>query len=749
MQSVLVLHCDPKLEPILARVSSPEFSFRDFSLVEFKSEERLNQLLPPQVLVSDAVLVDLPSLQILGKWVLAWLRTHQPTLPVIVRADSTAALAADLMPHWTYVYQSDPIERVRQIVSTYLTHHRLQRELRSLKESITRHPPSPAPMAVSRPLVTAENPHSQRESLRSLARLLSHGNDLKGLVDQALFLLRDMFGVGKVALFLREQEPDLISRGPSALTQGSLVYEGSVGMPRDILRSLPLSLHSGIGRMVATGARIVRRDAASLAWQQAIDTQCEKEFEVLGTDFAVPILDGETTLGMVTFGGKITGEPFANDELELVFHLMNQCGLMLRNVWLHQEVEGQRSFMLDVLAHAQNGVLVLSARGKIAALNRRAAELFGIDEKGLIGADANWLPSQVSDLLFETLRTGQPHKQREVRIHKTGLTLSISTARFPSLAEGGRADTKAFAVASIEDMTQIKAQHARAREVEQQEFVLTLASRLSHELKNSLVSISTFAQLLPQQYDSKEFRDEFFKIVSHEVSRVDMLVEHLNFFAQPLLLRLSENDLGELCDGVIARLVEEFKRQRGGADVTTTQGQPTILSAAGQPITINKRYAHTARKIECDPKRLELALHNIVFNALQSMPGGGRLSLVTDDAKANGHAEPRIEISVIDTGEGIPLANLEAVFQPFFTTRNVGVGLGLTISQKVIERHGGHISVESKLGKGSTFKVIVPVKAVASDEDVSPLSEAAGTAPPAVSPRKASRAAESSPRRAS
>jgi signal transduction histidine kinase len=329
------------------------------------------------------------------------------------------------------------------------------------------------------------------------------------------------------------------------------------------------------------------------------------------------------------------------------------------------------------------------------------------------------LPAQVGDALFQTAQSGQPAQHREITLAQSGRVLSVSTSRF-----AGRDDTGAFTAGVIEDITELKQEHAHARQLEQQEFILQLASRLSHELKNSLVSINTFAQLLPQQYERKEFRDEFFKIVAHEVTRVDLLVENLTFFAHPLILRYEEVDLTQLLQTTLSRLVEECKRQHGSAVVTTTTGQPTITSVTGKPIVLNARFSHTAKKIACDPKRLSLAIHNMMYNAIQSMPDGGRLSLVTDDAKPNGHAEPRVEISVLDTGEGIALENLKLIFEPFFTTRNVGVGLGLTIAQKIVQKHGGHITVESKLSKGTSMIVIVPVKAVPLADDAEARREA-------------------------
>jgi signal transduction histidine kinase len=705
----MVLHSDPRIEPLLESAAAPDISFHPLSLAEIKSEDQLLQVLSPQVQWADAVLVDLVSLQLLGKWVLAWLRANPTGVPVVVRMNPEQATLAELAPEWVFVFKNDPSERIRRTLANALGNHRAAKEVEYLRETLARRA-SPAP------LPAGGSPG--RESFAGVSRLLGGGESVHSLAEQIVTVLREMFAVGKVGVFLRERNVSLVKAGNAQTGGGRCMLAASFGIPRELTRILSLSLTSGVGGSASANAQIIRRDPLAGDALATFDPQLQKEFQVTGTQFAAPILDRETALGVVLFGGKVTGEPLRNDELELIFNLMNQFGIRLANLWLHQEVASQQAFMQDVLAHVQSGVVVIDAQHKIAAINHRAAALLNLGEKSALGADLSWLPAQVGDVLFQTAQSGQAAQHREITLAQTGRVLSVSTSRF-----AGRADAGMFTAGVIEDVTELKQQHAHARQIAQQEFILQLAARLSHELKNSLVSINTFAQLLPQQYERKEFRDEFFKIVAHEVTRVDLLVENLTFFAHPLILRYEEVDLTELLQTTLSRLVEECKRQHGSAVITSTTGQQTIPSVTGKPVVLNARFGHTAKKIECDPKRLSLAIHNIMYNAIQSMPDGGRLSLVTDDAKPNGHAEPRVQISVLDTGEGIALANLDHIFEPFFTTRNVGVGLGLTIAQKIVQKHGGHITVESKLSKGTSMMLTVPVKAAPATDDASPQRE--------------------------
>src|SRR5205823_8270198 len=143
----------------------------------------------PQVQLADAVLVDLSSLQIVGEWILAWMRAHAAGMPVIVRAAPGHMGMADLSPNWSFFFKDDPIERVRQTIATYLAHRHLLQEVQFLKETATRRSQF-APASAPRPVPPADGGHQYREAFVNLSRWLGSSHDLKTLSEQALSLLR-------------------------------------------------------------------------------------------------------------------------------------------------------------------------------------------------------------------------------------------------------------------------------------------------------------------------------------------------------------------------------------------------------------------------------------------------------------------------------------------------------------------------------------------------------------------------------
>jgi len=210
----------------------------------------------------------------------------------------------------------------------------------------------------------------------------------------------------------------------------------------------------------------------------------------------------------------------------------------------------------------------------------------------------------------------------------------------------------------------------------------TLAAGIAHEIRNPLVSIQTFFQLAPQRLNDQEFLTEFLNLTSSEVKRITDLITELLSFARSPNPTMVDVDLNGLIDGV-ARLIE-----------------PQLRS--GQ-IRVTRSYAEGLPQTHADRDQLKQVLLNLLLNAIQAMEGGGEIRLATRAVSLQGQQFCQIEIA--DTGRGIPPEIIDDIFNPFFTTKDKGTGLGLAISNQVVAEHGGFITVESELGKGTTFRI--------------------------------------------
>jgi two-component system NtrC family sensor kinase len=219
----------------------------------------------------------------------------------------------------------------------------------------------------------------------------------------------------------------------------------------------------------------------------------------------------------------------------------------------------------------------------------------------------------------------------------------------------------------------------------------TLIASLAHEIRNPLVSIKTFTQLLPERIEDEEFRNYFLKVASGEIDRLTGLINELLGFARPSEPRLEGEDVNALIDKMEVLVATEARKKN---------------------VTLNKNYARDLPQIKADAEQLKQVLLNILLNAIQAVKGEGQIWIETRQVQVpiEDRVEPFTQIEVRDTGAGIPKENLERIFDPFFSTRAEGSGLGLAISHQIIHDHGGFISVESEVGKGTSFKVHLPLK---------------------------------------
>ena len=215
----------------------------------------------------------------------------------------------------------------------------------------------------------------------------------------------------------------------------------------------------------------------------------------------------------------------------------------------------------------------------------------------------------------------------------------------------------------------------------------TLASGLAHEIRNPLVAIQTFTQLLPERIDDPEFRSTFLQITHGELERIATLVNDLMAFSRSSPEIVNEVQVNDLAQQVVRLLAGEAKKK--GVTLTTQ------LSAVLPPMLI-------------DPGQIKQVFMNLVLNALQATQEGGHVTVKT--LVTNGTHKTRFGvIEVQDTGEGIPPDRREQIFDPFFTTKDSGTGLGLSITHQIVQEHGGAIEIESHMGQGTRFIARLPL----------------------------------------
>lgn len=210
-----------------------------------------------------------------------------------------------------------------------------------------------------------------------------------------------------------------------------------------------------------------------------------------------------------------------------------------------------------------------------------------------------------------------------------------------------------------------------------------LTAGLAHELRNPLGTMKTSAELLARNVEKENaIAREMAGYIKDEVDRTNSLITRFLDFARPQHLKMEKGDLAAMLD----RAIDRFEREKN------------------VNVSVYKNYSPEIPPVPFDGELMERVIINLVTNAAQASPAGGIVTVKTRFAD-----DDMVEIAVIDRGSGIDPKDLESIFNPFYTTKSEGVGLGLAICSKIVDEHDGHISVESAPGEGSVFHVLLPL----------------------------------------
>jgi signal transduction histidine kinase len=262
------------------------------------------------------------------------------------------------------------------------------------------------------------------------------------------------------------------------------------------------------------------------------------------------------------------------------------------------------------------------------------------------------------------------------------LTINLSTDRKDEI--GGLTQSFNFMVQKLREE---RALEEKLREAEHLSGIAQLAKSIAHEIRNPLNFISLSIDHLrnkhaPHEIKDKEAFESLIISIKHEIQRLNKLVGDFLDYGRPLKLSLKETDINSLINEVVSLV--RAKAEKDGIKINT---QLAPLPA-----------------LYIDPELIKTCIFNIILNAFQAMHSGGPLTLSTNKS------DNRAYIVIEDTGIGVSKDNLQKVFDPFFSTKIAGLGLGLAMTKRVVEDHGGRVIFQSIEGKGSTVTISLPIR---------------------------------------
>lgn len=541
--------------------------------------------------------------------------------------------------------------------------------LASVLERFTRRRPA-APAGPEDPASAPAGPLPNRtaalssalEVLRDFSQVLGYSLDSRQLTQHFILKLREVVGIARIAIFL---EPGALS--PTAQADNTnLPCAAAVGLPADLVECFALSRKSGLGRQLTLNPQILRAPTGSMP--PIFDEQVAREFAVLGGRIAIPVNDRERTLGVAVLGGRITGGEFSDEEMLLVYHLLEELGLAVKNSWLHHQLVGSHQLFASVLDGLTVGALVAGPGGQIVYTNRAIVRF--LRGEGTASVDLSDLPAAVAAKLREVIDLGVTV---EPFFHETpGAAGPVYRATvIPLRATADRLPQTAMLL--LEDFTRIRAAQRAEIESSNLKLISLIARRFAHEIRNSLVPLTTHEQLFDAEIGDPDFRESLKTALARETQRIQ------RFTDQMLLLDRSDQPAAELAplDEILHASFEKSRAYAGGAaELEIKSDLPPVM-------------------LRCNRASLAHAFQEIFLNGLQSA-GENRLVTVALNATPTADGRAELLIHVRDSGGGFSPESVPRATEPFFTTRNTGVGLGLTIARRVIEAHHGSLEVHSR-----------------------------------------------------
>ena len=539
--------------------------------------------------------------------------------------------------------------------------------------------PTAAEAVSMRPYV---DPVRALEALRRFSAVLTHSLDAAGLLKQFLLLLREIIGVNRAVIFLRKPS-GLLGDGPLAQDDRWLRSACAIGHDHSVLQHFALSLGAGIGGYLHRQGRILRASSS----ESHNSREISKEFQLLGAQVAIPILDRESLLGVVVFDERLTGEAYANEELAVIFHMLEEVGLAIRNTWLHDQLVGNHDMVADILSHLGSGCLVIGPNLNTLHANIAASEYFlnhGLHKGRLEFSD---LPQELGSRVFTVIKSGDttPPFRYDKLPNAPGRAFRVSILPFRTASSTG----SNAALLIIEDVTE----HERAQrldiEASNLRLVKSMAEHLAHEIGNSLVPLSTHQQLLKESINDPEFQESLSTVLAAGVKRISRLSNQMVFLA-----REWQGDFRESVQ-ISDLIVEAFHEAH-----TFHPGKKLAQLQFNKDIS--------PWKITGDHKALRHAFSEIILNALQANPEDPNVAVNLSES-SDGSSELRVEVR--DSGTGFEPEAAARAPEPFYSTRNVGLGLGLTVSRKIIESHHGKIEIPlPRKGEPGVVRISLPLQ---------------------------------------
>ena len=498
------------------------------------------------------------------------------------------------------------------------------------------------------PAETIREPAAFARILTEFTRVLAAGFDLPRTLEMFLDAIGELLRPSRSALLLLDE------------TRQTYRVSTHRALAPQIVSSVRLNASDGLPRWLASQGRPARLHDLS-------DPEVARELTLLGGVVAVPLLTHGDLVAILVVGHPVAGGAYGRPEMEILFDLSTHLATAVRDITLHHQLHHEKEFNERILSHMSSGVVTIGRDEKVGTFNRRAEEILNLRAAAVVGQDLRMLPSPLGDMLYETLAHGRALPKSEIQLPLGGLWLEVST--YP--IRGDEA-TPLGAVLVLEDRTAQKELAARKRQAEESQLLARVIARIADEIKNPLVSINTFVELIDERYDDPDFRKLFSSVVRRDVRRLVQVFEKLAGLVSEGELNFSTVDVHAVIDEVVTavELSDEGLGKRLNFDVTR-DARPQV--------------------VRVDAAQLRKSLSYLVWYLAHNSPGEDAKVTLSVGRHAGPDEPEAVRIIIGSRTAAVPADKLGRLFDPVQMVQESLIDVGPAVSQRLIEAQGGRL----------------------------------------------------------
>lgn len=364
---------------------------------------------------------------------------------------------------------------------------------------------------------------------------------------------------------------------------------------------------------------------------------------------------------------------------------------------MEKEILDLKNFNESIIRSMEAGLLTVDLEGYVTSLNDGGQRILGYHFTDIVGKSLkSVLPPEEVTVLIDNPPPGLLPYSRETELTvKSGRKIAVG---FTATDRINDQNEKVGTIVSFRDITQLKQMQSEVIRMDRLASLGVLASGIAHEIKNPLAGIKALAQACEEEFEEDDSRIEYLTRIVRQVNRLDELLKTFFAYARPKKPDRQHHQISIILREVTSLVSKKMKTSK---------------------VTYKEQFDRDLPEIMVDSQQMQQVFLNLILNAIEAMPNGGKLNIKANKIEISSgpvkgssslHNNGRTYVAVVieDSGEGIPKEKLETIFDPFYTTKPAGLGLGLSIVYRIIKEHQGEIHVDSRIGQGTTFTITLP-----------------------------------------